>query len=185
MEKQQHVKDWNVIATIHEGKFREARKLLQQFGEAAPTEFHNVFVLRVDDAARLIDVLAERVANEPAVRDILSHIVPARFTFSFRDVGEFEERAREAVLQLAPALAGQRFHVRAHRRGFKHRISSQEEEQRLDKVILDALVALGSPGSIAFEDPDAIVAIETVGQHAGVSLWTREDLRRYPFLGLD
>jgi tRNA(Ser,Leu) C12 N-acetylase TAN1 len=185
MKKLRHVKNWNVIATIHEGKFREARKLLRQFGEAAPTEYHNVFVLRVDDATRLMDLLAERLAKEPAVRDILSRIVPARLTFSFQNVADFEERARDAALQLAPALAGQRFHVRTHRRGFKHRIFSQEEEQRLDKAILDALAARGTPGSITFEDPDAIVAIETVGQHAGVSLWTREDLRRYPLLGLD
>jgi tRNA(Ser,Leu) C12 N-acetylase TAN1 len=47
------------------------------------------------------------------------------------------------------------------------------------------LAAAGTPGSISFDDPDAIVAIESVGQRAGVSLWTREDLRRYPFLRLD
>jgi hypothetical protein len=29
------------------------------------------------------------------------------------------------------------------------------------------------------------VAVETVGTQAGLSLWTREDLKRYPFLRLD
>ncbi len=38
---------------------------------------------------------------------------------------------------------------------------------------------------LAFEDPDALVAIETVGQRAGVSVWTREELRRYPFIRVD
>jgi tRNA(Ser,Leu) C12 N-acetylase TAN1 len=185
MHKQRRLKDWNVIATIHEGRFREARKLLEQFGELAPTEFHNVLVLRVDDTARFVRLLGERVANEPGVMDILSRVVPVKFTFSFRDAAEFEERACKAVRELAPALARQRFHVRIHRRGFRHRISSQEEEQRLDKVIIDALATIGTSGSITFEDPDAIVAIESVAQHAGVSLWTREDLRRYPFLRLD
>jgi tRNA(Ser,Leu) C12 N-acetylase TAN1 len=185
MEKQRRVKDWNVIATIHDSRFREARKLLRQLGEVAPTDFRNVFVLHVDDPAEFTRLLADHVAKEPGIDEILARVVPARLTFAFRDVAQFEERAREAVLQLVPTLAGQRFHVRIHRRGFKHRISSQEEEQRLDKVLLDALAAAGTPGSISFDDPDTIIAIESVGQRAGVSLWTREDLRRYPFLRLD
>ena len=64
-------------------------------------------------------------------------------------------------------------------------MSSQEEEQLMDKVLLEALETAGTPGSITFDDPDAIVAIETLGHRAGVSLWTRDDLRRYPFLRLD
>jgi tRNA(Ser,Leu) C12 N-acetylase TAN1 len=72
-----------------------------------------------------------------------------------------------------------------HRRGFKHRISSHEEECRLGAALLDALDVAGTPGSLSFENPDAIVAIETVGQRAGISLWSREDLERYPFLRLD
>ena len=34
-------------------------------------------------------------------------------------------------------------------------------------------------------DPDAILAVETIGTEGGMSLWTREDLTAYPFLGLD
>jgi tRNA(Ser,Leu) C12 N-acetylase TAN1 len=43
----------------------------------------------------------------------------------------------------------------------------------------------GAEGEITFEDPDAILALETVGTRAGLSLWTREDLQRYPLLHLD
>ncbi|WP_449002730.1 hypothetical protein [Myxosarcina sp. GI1(2024)] len=32
---------------------------------------------------------------------------------------------------------------------------------------------------------DAILVLETVGQKAGLSCWTREDLQRYPLLRLD
>jgi hypothetical protein len=55
----------------------------------------------------------------------------------------------------------------------------------LDKVLLEALAQAGTPGQITFDDPDAIVAVETVGNRAGLALWTREDLQRYPFLNLD
>jgi tRNA(Ser,Leu) C12 N-acetylase TAN1 len=81
-------------------------------------------------------------------------------------------------------LKGKSFHVRMHRRGFKGKISTVEEERMLNEVILKALEDLGMPGRLNFDDPDAIVAVETLGQHAGFSLWTREDLKQYPFLRL-
>jgi len=37
---------------------------------------------------------------------------------------------------------------------------------------------------VAFDDADAVLAVDTVGDRAGMALWTRDDLRRYPFLGL-
>jgi hypothetical protein len=64
-------------------------------------------------------------------------------------------------------------------------MQSPEEERFLDAALLEALAAAGTPGSITFEDPDAIISIETAGNWAGMSLWTREDLERYPFLKLD
>jgi hypothetical protein len=72
-----------------------------------------------------------------------------------------------------------------HRRGFKGRLSSPDEERFLDEVLLVALDEAGVPGRISFEAPDAIIAIETVGKRAGMSFWRRADLENYPFLGLD
>ena len=72
-----------------------------------------------------------------------------------------------------------------HHRGFKGRISSHDEERFLDHLLLEELGKIGNPGHITFEDPDAIVVVETVGQQAGLSCWTREDLQRYPLLRLD
>jgi hypothetical protein len=47
------------------------------------------------------------------------------------------------------------------------------------------MVTKGKPGRITFEDPDAIIAVETVAQWAGLSLWKREDLKQYPFIRLN
>jgi hypothetical protein len=71
-----------------------------------------------------------------------------------------------------------------HRRGFKGVLSTPKEERFLDDVLLDALEAAGKPGRIGFEEPDAIVQIETVDGRAGLSLWSAAELRRYPFLGV-
>ena len=59
------------------------------------------------------------------------------------------------------------------------------EERFLDGFLLDKLEQVGSPASISFDNPDAILAIETIGQRAGLSLWTRQQLKDYPFLRLD
>ena len=123
--------------------------------------------------------LAE-VTIEPSKRG-----VPAHSTFDFQDVSSFEATAREALLAFLPSLANKSFHIRVHRRGFKHRISGHDEERRLGASLLESLASGGTPGRLAFEDPDALVAIETVGQRAGVSVWTREELRRYPFIRVD
>jgi tRNA(Ser,Leu) C12 N-acetylase TAN1 len=72
--------------------------------------------------------------------------------------------------------------VRLHRRGFKGVLSTPHEERFLDEALLSAL---GVGGRISFTDPDAVIQIETIGGRAGMSLWTREELRQYPFLGTD
>ena len=77
--------------------------------------------------------------------------------------------------------------MRVHRRRGDSpvKLSSQAEERLLDADILERLRELGQPGRIAFEDPDYIVDIETVGERAGMSLWSRGDLKRFPFLRID
>jgi hypothetical protein len=82
-------------------------------------------------------------------------------------------------------LCGKSFHVCLRRRGFKGPLSSQNEEEFLAGVLMEALEKSGSPGRITSADPDAIITIETVDCQAGLSLWTREELQRYPFLRLD
>jgi hypothetical protein len=177
--------DWNVVVSLHERKYIQARKLLEQLGPVSRTAYFNVLVMKVEDIGRLLDTLCKWIEEDPQLLTILARVIPATQTFTFQTVEEFEAKAREVSLIWVPNLAGKRFHVRMHRRGFKGRLSSQNEEGFLDGVLLEALEKTGKPGRITFDDPDAILALETVDCQAGLSLWTREDLQRYPFLGLD
>jgi tRNA(Ser,Leu) C12 N-acetylase TAN1 len=179
------MKDWNVVISIREGFFKEACVLLEQFGAVSKTGFFNVLVMRVEDTSLLVEKLREQLATETAAARFLARVMPVTQSFNFQDPAMFEEKARETVSSWIPALAAKGFHVRMHRRGFKGRLSSMEEERFLDDFILAALEQAGSPGHITFEDPDAVIVVETVGQRAGLSLWTREELRRYPFLHPD
>lgn len=177
------MKDWNVTVTVHEHGFKDAIRLLKNFGPVSKTDYFNVLVMRVDNIPALLAELSVKIKKEPGILNILARVIPATRTFNFMGPEEFEIKAREAILTWVPDLAGKSFHVRMHRRGFKRRLSTTSEERMLDHVLLDALVAKGTPGSIAFENYEAVLAVETVDQRAGLSLWKWEELERYPFLG--
>jgi tRNA(Ser,Leu) C12 N-acetylase TAN1 len=177
--------EWNVVVSVRDRNYKRARHLLENFGLVSRTGFYNVLVLKVDNITHMLEVLRERVATDDKTRASLAHVMPVTRSFSFQTPEEFEAKAKEAVLPWLPELAGKGFHVRIHRRGFKGRLSSQDEERMLDGFLLENLEKAGTPAYITFEDPDAILAVETVNQWAGLALWARDDLKRYPFLHLD
>lgn len=177
--------DWNVVVTARDDGFARTIRLLRDLGMARRTHFFNVLVMNVDNVRDFLEAVRESYLRDAAVARYLARVSPAHATFSFSDAAEFDRKARELVRLLAPKLAGRSFHVRMHRRGLHGELSSPTEEVGLDTEIQDALRESGSNARITFHDPDAIVSVETVGNRAGIALWTREDLDRYPFLGLD
>jgi tRNA(Ser,Leu) C12 N-acetylase TAN1 len=177
--------DWNVVVSVRDQGYTRARQVLSTYGEVGRTEFYNVLVLRVADRQAFLDRFATMVAAVPDFLEIVSRVVPAAAVFRFQNAAEFEAKAKDTVLTWLAQLAGKSFHVRMHRRGFKERMSSQTEERFLDQILLEALEEAGTPGRIDFTDPDLVIDVETVGQQAGLALWTREDIARYPFLRID
>jgi hypothetical protein len=177
--------DWNVVISVHENGYTRARQLLQRFGPVHYTDYYNVLVMKVDDTHRLLEGLRLRVAENPAILAAIARVMPAVRCFDFQSHNDFEAKAREAALAWVPDLSHKSFHVRLHRRGLKDQLPKPEEERFLDHALLEALERGGTPGRIAFADPDAILAIETIDHRAGLALWTRDDLQRYPFLRLD
>ncbi len=179
------MREWNVVVTVFDGGYNRARHLLERLGEVGRSDFFNILVMQVMDTRQLMEALRDEIDRAPEISRFLARVVPVTRTFTFQSPGEFEEKARDAVTPWIPAISGKGFHVRMHRRGFKGRLSSMEEERFLDTYLLEALERAGTPGRITFSDPDIVIALETVGPRAGLSLWTREDLTRYPFLKLD
>ncbi len=179
------MRDWNVVATVRDRGFDQARHLLGALGPVDRTGLYNVLAMKVGDVRAFLDGLQEQCARHPGGAACLARVIPVTCAFDFETPAEFEAKAREAALTFVPDLAGKAFHVRFHRRGFKGQLASAEEERFLDGALLEALQAAGNPGRITFEDPDAVLVVETVGHRAGLSLWTRDDLHRYPFLHPD
>jgi tRNA(Ser,Leu) C12 N-acetylase TAN1 len=174
--------EWNVVASTGEGMYKKARAVLTKLGKVGDTPYHNVLVMWVADVHEALEALRSLGENDPKVREWVRHFVPVSTAFWFMSPEQFEAKATEALNAFLPQLTGKSFYVRMHRRGFKGRLAQHEEERMLGEVILGALAARGAVAHVAFEDPDAVVVIETVGQRAGLALWTREELERYPFL---
>jgi tRNA(Ser,Leu) C12 N-acetylase TAN1 len=179
------MEDWNVVVTVREHAYKQARESLRAFGAVATTEYYNVLTLRVADPASFAALLQDALTQHPVLDDVLARVVPVEHTFVFQSPAEFERKACEAVAGWIARLGGHSFHVRMHRRGFKDRLGSQAEVQCLDHWLIEQVQTIGSTARIAFEDPDDIIAVETVGQRGGASIWDRSDRARYVFLGLD
>jgi tRNA(Ser,Leu) C12 N-acetylase TAN1 len=175
----------NVVVSVHDHGYKRAHELLELYGRIQKTDYYNVFAMTVEDTGAFLERLGKLTEVVPEVLGVISRVAPAQISFVFQSAEEFEAKAREAALARVPELAGKSFHVRFHRRGFKGRLSSHDEERFLDEVLLQAVEAAGTPGRIAFDDPDAVIDVETLGNWAGLSLWTRDDLARYPFLKVD
>lgn len=177
--------DWNAVVTVREGGFATARVFLSTFGQVRKTDYLNTLVMAAADPFQLLAKLQDQLAGDPAIAAWLSRFIPLHHRFSYQSADEFEQQCREAVVAWLPRLANARFHVRMHRRGFKGRLSSMQEERFLDEFILDQLIEGGTPGKVAFNDPDAVIALETIGPQAGISLFSREELQRFSLLHID
>ena len=180
------MQDWNVVVTVTDRYARfHAKSGLKRFGKVAGTEFHNVLVMHVADVGALMAALDQMMASDLSLINDISRLMPAQATIDFATKEEFEEKAGTVILGWADRMAGKTFHIRFHRRGMGDQLCSLDEEKALDTALLEKFTAMGKPGRIAFDDPDFVIDIETVGNRAGLSLWTREDLQRYPFLRVD
>jgi tRNA(Ser,Leu) C12 N-acetylase TAN1 len=173
---------WNVVVTAQPDGFTRARQLLAPFGTVATTGLYNVLVIEVADPAAFLQAFEQRAAQDPRLLRSIARLVPLQQTFEFSSRATFEEKATQAVLRFADRLGGRTFHVRVKRRGHKGEISGHGEDVVLGTALLDELTRRGETSSIAYDDPDFIVDIEIVGDRAGVSLWSRDDLARFPFL---
>ncbi len=179
------MQEWNAVISVHEHGFRRAIDVFGDFGEVKRTEFFNVLLVRAEEVNRMLESLRERASKQPESLSFLARLIPVTRSFTFNSADEFGQKAEEIILSWTQRLGGKSFYVRIRRRGFKGKISSPGEERLLDVSLLEALEKAGMPGRVTFQDPDAIIAIETIGTWAGLSIVTREDRQRYPFIRLD
>jgi tRNA(Ser,Leu) C12 N-acetylase TAN1 len=179
------VKDWNVNISVYQDGFRRALRALKEFGPVERSPYHNVLVMRVEDPTALLEAIERKTEENTALYDAISRVAPVIRTVEFHSVEEFTEKLKPILLEWLPRLTGSSFHVRVHRRGDGHDLRTPDAGRLFADLLLDATAAAGAPCKISYTDPDAVIAIDTVDDRAGLGLWTREDLARHRLLRPD
>lgn len=178
------LKDWNVVISIYQDGFRQAIRGLEELGQVDRSPFHNVLVMKVEDAISFLEAVERKTEESTALYDAISRVAPAALNFEFRNSEEFKQKASSVLREWSQQLAGRSFHVRLHRRG-AHGLRTPDTEKFLDDTVLAATSEIGMPSRISFTDPDVVIAIDTIDDRAGVALWSREDLARHRLLRPD
>lgn len=165
---------WNIIVTAQPGleHQRELLQALDDFGEFQPTEFRDVCLGRVGD----VDGFLERVQSaedegEAWIKD-LGRIIPVEEVFQFAPE-DLEEKLKQAVSRFARRMYAGSFHVRLERRGMAGRISTPDIERAVADHLSELLQREDKIMRVDFNDPDYVVAAETVGNQCGVALISR------------
>jgi len=179
------MKDWNVVVTVAENCFKDGFSLLANYGHVEKTPFYNVLTLKVADIEAFLDSFLQDMQEDPAYMRLFCRVIPCTHCFFFQTVEAFEEKAKQCIQSFLPQLAHRSFHVRIHRRGFHGTIKSQDEAGLLGDYLDEQLRLQDAAGKVTFDDSDVILDIEIVAQQAGLSLWSRDQRKRYPFLKLD
>jgi tRNA(Ser,Leu) C12 N-acetylase TAN1 len=179
------MRDWNVVVSVYQEGFRRVLRALRDLGPIERSPYYNVLVMQADDPIALLTAIEKKAEESTALYDAISRVAPATRSFEFHSAGDFVEKAKPIISEWSASLAGCTFHVRLHRRGAKHDLGTQNAEHLFDDLVLDATAKAGMPGKISFTDPDAVIAIDTIDDRAGLALWTREDLARHRLLRPD
>ncbi len=171
--------DWNVIITVR-GDFDRAIGILRRLGTVERTGLFNVLVMSVPDLRAFVEQVTWATGEH--FFETISHVVPITEKIEFETAEDLERKARDIAFSWAPLLAGKTMHVRMRRRGHKGVLHAQEIERWLGETVFEELERRGTPCRFALDDPDVVIAIETLRNVAGIGLWTRADLERYPWL---
>lgn len=173
---------FNLVVTLAvDGCFRHLWEDLALYGDFRKTEFFGVILGYVPDPLEFLELVREKRDHQPVAFQNLGRIVPLASCFVFTPE-TFEAQLCEALTPYAERLVGQRFYVRLERRGLKGRIISPEAERNLDAFLLERLAKIGGAAEIAFDDPDMVLAVETIGTRCGIGLLTKELLKRFRFV---
>ena len=165
--------DWNVLATSVEGARPVLLAGLRRRGAFRGGGYRNVAIGRVGDVPAFLAGLRDDVARDTVLAGALARVLPIDHTFRL-DGDDPMTSLETAVGALHPRLAGESFFVRLERRGLHGTLHTSEVERALGTVLWrPARGARATRRASTFADPDVIIAIETLGDRAGVAVIER------------
>ena len=180
-EEPQTLPSWNVVVAAKDHEQRHLARCVKRLGDFWWTPFLGLLVGRVADHDAFCEQLRRSEEERPGFLRPLARLIPIDRTFTFQ-VEHLPAQLEHAVLAYADRLDSGSFYVRIERRGHAGDIHSQPLEQELGRTLLAHLREQGAAPLIDFKDPDAIVAVELIGDECGVGLITRTMRERFPFV---
>lgn len=180
-EEPQTLPSWNVVVTAKDHEQRQLARLVKRMGDFWWTPFLGVLIRRVEDHDAFCDQLRRSEEDQPGFLHPLARLVPIDSTFNVQ-IETLPAQLEKSVLGYADRIDSGSFYVRIERRGHAGDIQSQPLEQELGCTLIEHLRRQGAAPRIAFKDPDAIVAVELIGDECGVGLITRTMRERSPFV---
>lgn len=175
------LRGWNVVATALEGQRGLLIGALRRLGRFGGGGYRNIVVGVVEDRAAFLAQVAESLTADRQLAASLARIVPIDVVVRL-DPDDPAPGLFDASVPFLEALAEGPFYVRVERRGFRGRIDSTALERDLGTRIWNALEARGATPAVSFRDPANVLAVETLGDQAGLGLLSRATRAAYPFV---
>jgi tRNA(Ser,Leu) C12 N-acetylase TAN1 len=177
------MKNWNLVVTVVPGPGHVHRVLdaLRRWGEFHSSNFKDVCLGRVEDTTALLEAIRDARESGEEWCDSLGRVIPIERIFHFTPE-TLTEKLKEAVTPFCDRMQSGTFHVRLERRGLTGEVISPKVEREVADHLFTLAEARGKSFHTAFEDPDYVVAAETLGNDCGVALLPRELRARYPFV---
>lgn len=175
------MREWNIVATSLEGRQDALLMALRKLGNFWRPRFRNVILGKVEDPQAFLAQLKHLLEKDLLLPTALARALPVEKIFELH-LDDLVGGLKHELLPLVERIDGRKFYVRVERRGLKDRIHSSAVEREVGEFLWNELHRRGFTPAVDFRDPEVIVAIETVGELAGVALIDRELRAKYPFL---
>ena len=175
------MKGWNVIVGVRDDAFAEAARAMEPLGMVQRSAIVEVLAMKVADPAVLVGQYDALLKRNPRVRDAIVGVVPLTHCFDFDGEEDFANKVQGVIFgRWGPKLKGTKFQILTRRRRYANEVPRKLDPGERENDVVDELGAWGRPR----DECDYIITIETLRRRAGLSLWTCDDLWRYPFLDL-
>jgi tRNA(Ser,Leu) C12 N-acetylase TAN1 len=181
LEREELMKEWNILATAAREQERYLLRFLNTYGEFKGSGFRDVVLGRVEETDVFLRALEDLREENPIKLNPLSQIVPLEKTFHF-DLSDFKDKLKEVLSSYVDRIENKKFYLRVKRRGHKGEISSLEVEKEVADFIMESLEKAGKKAQVSFSDPDCILIVETIGNWAGVGFVTKEMKQKYSLI---
>jgi tRNA(Ser,Leu) C12 N-acetylase TAN1 len=176
--------EWNLLVTAQEGAARDLKRLLKRHGVFRWSEFRNVLLGQVTDSQEFLRVLSDDLGKKPFVCSWLGKVLPIDISFQLHPATLVED-IQSRLPALIAGIRGKSFHVRVERRGHKGEVRTHDLERQLGDYLWEELERSAAHPTVSFKDPDVIIAVEIVGQTAGIAVVPRKLRQEFPFVKID